>query len=584
MTVVCLHDRTVVDDTALAAIERVVPGHDLVVHVVADGTAVPDGCEVRFVPSPDGDEGREVLDPLLARFLREIEPTARTLGLESAIDGARHDWRIRAQTALHRCWVASQLRDPSTEKLLWITDGVPADADRWAAALAACAGCEVQPLAVAGAAPATPPIRRLARSARRRWRRSAPARSRPVAPVAGGALFVEPYAHIASMTADIAEAVGAHLPVTFIGTTDDVVDRAGGLAGACSAGDIAGVRSEQPRDVEPLVRRSPSAWGAALAPVPELVGPEVAAVMTAASIPDWRRGLAEDSRWRQVVADCAPRVVVASTESRTPARLAGIHGRQRGARYVVVQHGAQRPPPAFLRPIADRYAVWGRRDADALVAAGVDRDRVTITGRPGFAERIASARRERPAAPARPVVAYVPSVTGPHDVSAALAADLLAAVAAAVHSVQGSGTVRPHPRDRSGVYDVPPPPIRLDDSDDSLQAMAQADVVVVAEGTSGFEACALGRPVVALGWAGVRIPTELVDSGAASISRGPGDVAEALERALEDEVVRGRLEVGRAAVVEEIFGDLRPGAAARIATVVRDEAGSASPSARATGG
>ena len=71
-----------------------------------------------------------------------------------------------------------------------------------------------------------------------------------------------------------------------------------------------------------------------------------------------------------------------------PAREMAEYGKKLGKPVIIVQHGRNSVreylPPLNYSPIADKLCVWGTRDYEMLINAGISKERVALTGAPIF--------------------------------------------------------------------------------------------------------------------------------------------------------------------------------------------------------
>lgn len=289
----------------------------------------------------------------------------------------------------------------------------------------------------------------------------------------------------------------------------------------------------------------------------------------------WAEAGAAAVLWDDVLGRADPAVVASTTNAPTPVRAAMAVARRHGRATVLVQHGMLTTQnPDYLDH--DRYLVWGRADAEAMAELGVDPGHVVVTGPPtldGLAERAAAARRDRARAEpaAAPRIVYFPSRSGGRFVSDATAKAMLDAVEQASRRVGAHLVVKVHPSDDSEVFAASGAEVVR--GGDAHRLVEAADVVVVATSTVGFEACALDRPVVVLAAPGVPPPPEYERHGAAAVAADAEGLVAAVERSLAD--LDGSLRAGRAALVDAVFGGLRPGAARRSAEALLDAAADA---------
>lgn len=252
----------------------------------------------------------------------------------------------------------------------------------------------------------------------------------------------------------------------------------------------------------------------------------------------WRRRLARLVAWHGVLRprlerqlDPATRLAVLPNDSAFPYDRIVSLLRRRGIPFVLVQEGIRFPLPAETESRyglngAQALAVWGEASAEHFRSAGVEPNRIRITGSPRFDDRSAATwPSSNDAVRAKLEVLLI---TNPIDAQGfctsaekrALVANVIRNLRRGLDSEAVGLTIRPHPGEGVEEYRQ-----ALAPSDRDLVAFSpggaleddlrRSDVAVVMASTVGLEALLHGVPLAVLPTPGHGFVHDYVERGAA---------------------------------------------------------------------
>ncbi len=494
------------------------------------------------------------------------------------LEVALYDWLYAIGPVCHPAAVARAIvGSDRPDQLVWRVEPGRRGADFGARLAAVSTDTGIEATVEGSLAPPRGHVRVMAGRARRRAQRAgglvrrAMVSEAPSLPV-GGLLLVDAYAHTAKTLGKLGAALTTMgEQAIFVGSTAEVACAVDGGCPSVALRDVVGQRAllDAARFADTVAALVPkiahlagdpvaSPWG----PLASLVEPGFATVteriLTDAAV--------ATVLTTALVERTSPSAVVTTNLVTSVARAASLAGRHRGLPSVWVQHGLLRIDEYKTRITQEHFLCWGERDRRLLTAVGRQEEQVVVTG------PLHAAVLGRPTAvPATATsVLYLPSRTSGNMLSQARAEQLTAAVVDATRRTGDTLLVKPHPGDPSShfddlVSDQPHATVRRGPLAESLD---DAQVVVVATSTAGFEACAAGRDVIVLGFPGVELPSAYTASGAVLVASDRAELVSCLDAARMPGDATNRRREAAARLTEDMFFDLSGGAPGRAAAAI----------------
>ena len=398
-------------------------------------------------------------------------------------------------------------------------------------------------------------------------------------------LFVENFPNSAKVSASVARVLQEYddLDYQFVATRSSVVDTVAGLRQLTLLSKITPPRVwfesvYQQLQVsylaQVITREIISGEYAIWDGLAVLMGAEFSQAMA-----KWlRRAVVFCCQFGHLIETLQPEVVATTSMVGGFARAAIALAKKQGASTFLIQHGPPNLDEFETYVLQDKILVWGERDKRNWIRIGFQPDSITVTGSPKF-DGLSALTKEHDAvnqpAPGVFRVTYFPSMSAGSTVSLGNSRRMLLTVLRAIEAMQDTKLVV---KIKGG--DEFPIINEIDETQfmqivrdrDAVDVILESDVVIVSTSTVGFEACALDKPLVVLNFPGIQINGAYLEYEAALFAATEAELKVCLERIRDDEQAVEHLRIGRRKLVHEMFADLVPGAAKRIAAVIAMDA------------
>jgi hypothetical protein len=289
---------------------------------------------------------------------------------------------------------------------------------------------------------------------------------------------------------------------------------------------------------------------------------------------------------------CKPSVLVLGNPSTLDGRIGRELARHAGVPTVAVQHGTIHPRDPLARDLAvSRMCVWGTAGQEALLACGVPREQIVITGDPRERGGGGLPPDRRRQGREEVVVAF----SGPgHGTGEREYRQLVeVVVGAAGLDSTGRWRIRLHPKESADLYEQllksqPAPNVTIEragrDAGTLDSRLEQAAVLVTTTSTSGAEALAAGVPVITLERPPGEVSPDFVTCGATThVPARAADLAEAVHR-VRDRGPGCEIASARERYLKTFFGSGDGRAAERVASVILELGGAEADCHEAVGG
>ncbi len=252
---------------------------------------------------------------------------------------------------------------------------------------------------------------------------------------------------------------------------------------------------------------------------------------------------------RELLVQAEAKVLLTGTDIQPETKLAVAVARDLGIPSITLQHGILPPSPGDALHIpawSDHVAVWGQRSRAWFMEAGIQADRIAVTGCPRF-DTYAHLRGEDKAPP-DPEDAQVTLLLNPSSPS--LRAAMLHEFAGAVQDTTWRLVLRLHPAEDMeqlrGVWRaIAPQDTRaratLSQQEPLVGILQASDVVVTYDSTAGLEAMLLGKPVVVYGSHLFPTPSRYPTWDDAPLLTRPETLKERLQDLLLDPALRSKV-------------------------------------------
>lgn len=278
-------------------------------------------------------------------------------------------------------------------------------------------------------------------------------------------------------------------------------------------------------------------WGSAPA-LGTLCGRDVLALIRGEALNQLGQVMRVSALVRSLLAQVPYRSVVVGNDLTLHGRAATLVARRRGVPSVVIVHGLAGHNPLLAHHCADRVLAWGAAHAQTLQGAGLQTERVVITGSP-FLDVLPP----REAIPTTLAASYglrlrtgfvLVALSGPGDkVSLTHHRAIVAAISRAATQLGQPIIVKLHPKDSPEHYDGLGLQLIPAGGADAWSWIAASSCVVTSGSAIALEAMAIGVPVVHIDLEGALAGVDYASAGAAYVATREEEVGPSIRRAIE---------------------------------------------------